>query len=157
MKFLVTKDLAHSRLLAYLMGTVMFTIMIYLVMDMVLHSYVIGLNIPTIHNTLLGNVETFEEPILIDSLLLQVHIDLFMTLFALLILSAIYIRLYEKTFVMKMVLHALFLLGLLTPLFLLIAYLWVPLFSYGWLASFILWHGMAIGLGLMIFKRLNFK
>ena len=157
MKFLVTKDLAHSRLLAYLMAAVMFAIILYLVMDVVLHSYVIGLDIPSIHNTLLGNEETFEEPILIDSLLLQVHIDLFMTVFALLILSAIYIRLYEKTSLMKVTLHALFLLGFLAPLFLLVAYLWAPLFAYAWLVSFILWHGMAIVLGLMIFKRLNFK
>ena len=157
MKFLVTKDLAHSRLLAYLMGTVMFAIMIYLIMDVVLHSYVIGLDITAIHNTLLGNAETFEEPILIDSLLLQVHIDLFMTLFALLILSAIYIRLYAKTSVMKVTLHMLFLSGLFTPLFLLITYLWSPLFAYVWLASFMIWHAMAIVLVLMTLKRLNFR
>ena len=157
MKFLVTKDLSHSRLLAYLIGAVIFAIILYLVMDVVLHSYVIGLDLPTIHTTLAGNAETFEEPILIDSLLLQVHIDLFMTLFALLILSSVYIRLHEKTSAMKVLLHTLFLLGLFTPLFLLVAYLWSPLFSYVWLGAFIVWHVMAVLLALITFKRLNFR
>ena len=157
MKFLVTKDLSHSRLLAYLIGAVMLAIILYLVMDVVLHAYVIGLDIPTIQTTLAGNAGTFEEPILIDSLLLQVHVDLFMTLFALLIVSSVYIRLYEKTSAMKVILHTLFLLGLCSPLFLLAAYLWSPLFSYAWLVAFIVWHVMAVLLTLMTFKRLNFR
>jgi len=156
-KFLVTKDLAHSRLLAYLMALVVFSILIYLVLDVFLHGYVIGWDIENIKNTLFGNIETFEEPILIDSLLLQVHIDLFMTLFALLILSSIYIRLYEKTSMMKKTVHILFLLGMLSPLFLLVAYFWSKWFLYAWVAGFVVWHLMALVLSLMVFTRLNFK
>ena len=90
------------------MGAVVMALLLYLAMDVALHAYVIGSDISGIRSTLFGNAETFEEPILIDSLLLQVHIDLFMTLFALLILSSIYIRLYAKTSLMKVVLHTLF-------------------------------------------------
>ena len=157
MKFLVTKDLSHSRLLAYLMGAVVLAILIYLVLDVVLHGYVIGWDMQAIHSTLFGNLETFEEPILIDSLLLQVHVDLFMTLFSILILSSIYIRLYARTSTMKVVLHALFLFGMAAPIFLLLAYFWSVWFIYLWLGSFLLWHSMAIMLSLMILKRLNFK
>ncbi len=157
MKFLVTKDLSHSRLLAYLVGSVVFAILIYLVLDLILHSYVIGSDMTSIKSTLFGNVETFEEPILIDSLLLQVHIDLFMTLFALLILSSIYIRLYEKTSILKWTVHSLFVLGIITPFFLLLAYFGFKIFIYFWLGSFILWHLMAISVSLLIFERLNFR
>jgi len=156
-KFLVTKDLAHSRLLAYLMGAVVMALLLYLAMDVTLHAYVIGADLSGIKSTLFGNVETFEEPILIDSLLLQVHVDLFMTLFALLILSSIYIRLYAKTSLMKIVLHTLFLSGMTAPVFLLLAYLWDELFVYFWLGSFFLWHVVAVLLSLMIFRRLNFR
>ena len=62
MKFLVTKDLAHSQLLAYLIGAVLTAILLYLGLDVVLHGYVIGSDLSAIHNTLFGNVETFEEP-----------------------------------------------------------------------------------------------
>jgi len=157
MKFLVTKDLAYSKLFAYLMGSVVIAILMYVVLDIVMHSYVIGLDITSIKSTLLGNVETFEEPILIDSLLLQVHIDLFMTLFTLLILSSIYIRLYSKTPFVKTIIHSLFLLGIFTPIFLLLAYYWFDIFVYLWLLSFLLWHIMAFIISLMLLKRLDFK
>jgi len=156
MKFLVTKDLAYSKLFAYLMGSVVIAILMYVVLDIVMHSYVIGLDITSIKSTLLGNVETFEEPILIDSLLLQVHIDLFMTLFTLLILSSIYIRLYSKTPFVKTIIHSLFLLGIFTPIFLLLAYYWFDIFVYLWLLSFLLWHIMAFIISLMLLKRLDF-
>ena len=157
MKFLVTKDLSHSRLLAYLMGSVVFAILIYLMLDVVLHGYVIGSDIQSIHNTLFGNVENFEEPLLIDSLLLQVHIDLFMTIFALLILSSIYIRLHDKTGTMKWVLHILFIVGLLAPLSLLLAYFWSEAFVWVWVVTFLLWHLLAVIISLSIFPRLNFR
>jgi len=70
MKFLVTKDLAHSTLLTYLMGSVVFAILLYLGFDMLLHAYVIGLDMQSVSITLFGDVENFVEPILIDSLLL---------------------------------------------------------------------------------------
>lgn len=157
MKFLVTKDLAHSKLLAYLMGAVVFAILLYLALDVVLHGYVIGSDISAIKSTLFGNADTFEEPILIDSLLLQVHIDLFMTIFTLLILSSVYIRLYEKTTSMKMVLHTLFISGVIAPLSLLLAYSWSQSFMYVWMVSFLLWHIVALLLTFMILRRLHFR
>ena len=157
MKFLVTKDLGHSRLLAYLMGTVVIAILMYLVLDIIMHSYVIGSDMTGIKNTLFGNTETFEEPILIDSLLLQVHIDLFMTLFALLILASVYIRLYSQSSFVKIVIHTLFSFGIFTPIFLLLAYFWSEIFIYIWLGSFLLWHVIAFLLSIMVLKKLEYK
>ncbi len=157
MKFLVTKDLAHSQLLAYLMAAVLVAILLYLGLDVVLHGYVIGSDLTAIQTTLFGNMETFEEPILIDSLLLQVHIDLFMTIFVLLILSSIYIRLHDKTTRMKWVLHALFITGLLAPLSLLFAYFLSETFVMVWVVTFLLWHLLAFVVALSIFPRLNFR
>lgn len=157
MKFLVTKDLAHSKLLGYLMGSVLFVIFIYILLDIVLHSYVIGLDMDTVKSTLFGNIETFEEPILIDSLLLQVHIDLFMTLFSLLILSSIYIRIFSEAKATKWIVHTLFLFGVFTPLLLLVAYFWSEWFVYVWLISFFIWHLLALVLSVMTFKRLIFR
>jgi len=157
MKFLVTKDLAHSQLLAYLMAAVLIAIILYLGLDLVLHGYVIGFDLTDIQTTLFGNMETFEEPILIDSLLLQVHIDLFMTIFVLLILSSIYIRLHDKTTRMKWVLHTLFITGLLSPLSLLFTYFWSKTFVMVWVVTFLLWHLLAFIVALSIFPRLKFK
>jgi hypothetical protein len=157
MKFLVTKDLAHSTLLSYLMGSVVFAILIYLGLDTVLHAYVIGLDMHSVSVTLFGDAENFVEPVLIDSLLLQVHIDLFMTLFALLILSSIYIRLYTDKVMTKWVVHLLFIMGMLAPVALLLAYFVSASFAAMWLISFIVWHVLAAGVAVMILKKLLFK
>ena len=63
MKFLVTKDLAHSRLLSYLMGSVVFTILLYIGLDILLHAHVIGLDLQSASVTLFGDMENFIERI----------------------------------------------------------------------------------------------
>jgi hypothetical protein len=157
MKFLVTKDLAHSTLLNYLMASVVVAILLYIGFDIVLHTYVIGLDMHNVSVTLFGDAENFVEPILIDSLLLQIHIDLFMTLFALLILSSIYIRLYSSNVLTKWIVHFLFIMGILSPLALILAYFVSTVFTGIWLISFLLWHLLASIVAVIILKKLVFK
>lgn len=157
MKFLVTKDLAHSTLLTTLMSAVVFAILLYLGLDVVLHAYVIGLDMASIRVTLFGDEVNFVEPILLDSLLLQVHIDLFMTLFALLILSSIYIRLYSRKAATKWTVHLLFIFGLLAPVMLLFSYFVSPSLIILWLGCFAVWHFLALYVSIMILKKLLFK
>ena len=157
MKFLVTKDLAHSSLLGKLMASVVVAIFFYFVLDIVLHAYVVGLDVSTISTTLFGNTEEFIEPILIDTLLLQVHIDLFMSLFSIMIVASIYIRLHSTKVMTKWLVHSLFILGLLAPILLIVAYFTSVSFVYLWLGCFILGHLLGMLLSLMIIKRLLFK
>jgi len=157
MKFLVTKDLAHSTLLTYLMSAVVFAILLYIGLDVILHAYIIGLDRSSIEATLFGDEVNFIEPILIDSLLLQVHIDLFMTLFAILILASIYIRLYANKAMTKWVVHLLFLFGMLAPVMLMLAYFTGPSLSMIWLITFMIWHFLALFVAMMILKKLLFK
>ncbi len=95
MKFLLSKDLEYSRLLTNLMVGVSAALFFYLGLDILLHAYILGADINAILNTLYGNIEEFIEPVLFDTLLLQVHIDLFMSLFTIMIIASIYIRLYH--------------------------------------------------------------
>jgi len=157
MKFLVTKDLEHSTLLTYLMSSVVFMILLYLGFDIVLHAYVIGLDMQSISVTLFGDIENFVEPVLIDSLLLQVHIDLFMTLFAVMILSSVYIRLYSSKATTRWIMHFLFILGILSPLALLLSYFVSESFTLMWLVSFLLWHILGSIVAMMILNKLLFK
>ncbi len=157
MKFLVSKDLAHSALLGNLMAGVVSALFFYLVLDIALHAYVVGLDVTTLSTTLYGNIEEFVEPILIDTLLLQVHIDLFMTLFSIMIVASIYIRLYSTNVMTKWLVHLLFMLGLLSPILLMVAYFTNVGFIYIWLVSFILGHFLGIVMSLLILKKLLFK
>jgi hypothetical protein len=153
MKFVISKDLEHSKLLNTLMMGVSIALFFYLIFDVILHGFLIGSNISAISNTLYGNLEEFIEPILLDTLLLQVHIDLFMSLFTLMILSTIYIRFFSEEKATKWLIHLLFILGLAAPLMLLGAYMNSLLFVYLWIFTFMAGHLLAIFFALRIVKR----
>ena len=157
MKFLISNELTHVALLKYLMLAVSVALFFYLVLDVAMHGYVLGFDLPSIQSTLYGNEEEYIEPILIDSLLLQVHIDLFMMLFSMMIIASIYIRLYSDKSITKWLVHMLFILGLLTPLFLLVAYFTSMPFAYAWVVSFMLGHLLSLGMSLASIKKLLFK
>lgn len=157
MKFLISKDTQPSPLLKYLMASVTLALSIYLLLDIVLHSYLLGFDIQTIKATIFGDEENFIEPILLESLLLQVHIDLFMTLLAVLILSSIYIRYYGFAKYTKYFLHLLLLSALLSPILLLLSFFSSFYVLYLWIFSFILWHLLAFLMAFFNIKKLWFK
>jgi len=157
MKFLLNKDLEYSTLIKNLMAGVIFALFFFFFLDIGLHAYVLGLDVSTLSTTLFGNPDEFIEPILIDTLLLQVHIDLFTALFSLMIVASIYIRFHSQKVMTKWLVHALFLLGLLAPVLLMIAYFTNVWFATIWLVTFILGHLLAMWMSLLILKRLLFK
>jgi len=154
MKFLVSKDTAPTPLLRQLMTAVTVAMLLYLLLDVVLHGYLIGFSPQAAAQTLYGNEEAFVEPILFESLLLQVHIDLFMALVSLLIVVSIYLRMKHKEKVRKGLLHALFLSALAAPLLLIAAYFGGSFWLYGWVGAFYLWHLLALFVGMVALKRL---
>ena len=155
MKFLVTKELTQTPYLKYLIAVLSFFILVFLQTDIALHHTQIGLVLEEAVATLLGNEETFEEPILLSTLMLQVHIDLFLSMFILLTLLAMYIRLFGKEKSTKTWIHLLFTLGLASPLLLLLAFmLKMQVFIMLWLVVFFLWHSFAFYLALKIIWKL---
>jgi len=135
-----------------------FFILIFLATDTALHHYQLGLSVDKVMTTLYGNEEIFEEPILFTTLLLQVHIDLFLSMFILLTLLAMFIRLYAKNKYTKIWIHLLFLSGLFTPLLLLLNYfLASKLGSIIWIILFIFWHLVAFYLCFKILWKLYTK
>ena len=154
MKFLVSKDAAPTPLLRQLMIAVTAALLLYLLLDVVLHGYLIGLSPQTAAQTLFGDEEAFVEPMLFESLLLQVHIDLFMALVSLLILVAIYLRMMQKEKVRIGVLHSLFLAALGAPLLLIVAYFDGSFWLYGWVGAFFIWHLLGLFVGTAALKRL---
>lgn len=155
MKFVITKELEHSQLLNTLMIGVSIALFFYYIFDLFLHMFLIGGTLSTINNTLYGNMEEFIEPILLDTLLLQVHIDLFMSLMSLMILTTIYIRLFAEEQWTKTMIHLLFIVGLLAPLMLMAAYFSYKWIVYFWIITFLLGHLLALFFALRIIKRLK--
>lgn len=149
MKFLVTKEINNSPFFKYLMGVLTIFVLLFLVSDMVLHHHQIGLTTIQATTTLHGNEESFEEPILLTALLLQVHIDLFLSMFILLILSTMFIRLYAKKRYSRVRIHLLSISGLLSPILLLFSYFWSSVILF-WISIFIFWHLISLLFCIMI-------
>ncbi|MDQ7084037.1 MAG: hypothetical protein Q9M36_03505 [Sulfurovum sp.] len=150
MKFLVSKDTKPSPLLKMLMAGVTLAILFYLLLDILLHGYLLGDTISNIQATLFGDESQFIEPILLETLLLQVHIDWFMTLFTVMILSSIYIRFYAMHKSTPYFVHLLLLTSLLSPLLLLLAFFTVEWLVLLWISCFFLWHGLALLMAILI-------
>ena len=149
MKFFVTKNLKETSLLRYLMLFVTVFILLFLVTNIALHHIQIGLTLEKLTSTLYGNEERFEEPILLGSLLLQVHIDWFFSMLIVLTLLAVYIRLYEKDKTIKVWIHLFSFLGIFSPLLLLLSFfIESKIMLIGWISIFSLWHGIGFYLGL---------
>lgn len=157
MKFLITKELGHTKLLTTLMAAVVIFILLYLGFDVALHAYVIGTDIHSIALTLFGDAENFVEPMLLDTLLLQVHSDLFMSLFSLLILTSISIRLHGSRRIMRWAVHFVFVLGMLSAVTLLAAYFVGAWLIPVWIATFVTWHVLGFVLGGSVLKTLLFS
>lgn len=139
------------------MAAVVFFILLYLGLDIALHAYVIGTDVHSVALTLFGDAENFVEPMLLDTLLLQVHSDLFMSLFSLLILTSISIRLHGSRRIMRWAVHFVFVLGMLSAVTLLSAYFVGAWLIPVWIATFVTWHVLGFVLGGSVLKTLLFS
>ncbi len=154
MKFLIKKELEYTTLLKHLIVALSMALSLYLLLDIVLHGFFLGTDTISIAHTLYGNEAEYTEPIPLDSLLLQIHIDLFMSLVSFMLISSIYIRYFSHRTYTKILVHLLFVTGLLAPLSILIAYFTSPILIYIWLGSFLLSHIVAIFMSLKTIKKL---
>lgn len=151
MKFLVTKELEQNSLLTLqvLLLTAILTLFVF--SDMVLHHYQVGLTPAKAVETILGNEETFIEPILFSALLERIHIDIFISMITLMLLIVIYIRI-SKNRKNKMI-HLTFLSAIFAPISLLLGYFYGEIFIFIWLGLFVLWHICALYFSVYIFRK----
>ena len=153
MKFLVSHDRQLSPLLRQLMIAVLIGIAVYDAMDVMLHALTFGISPQDVLKTVYGDEADFVEPILSQTLLMQVHIDLFLGLFVVLTLSAMAVRLLETGRMKRLVIHMLDLFGLLTPLVLLLAYFSHAMLILVWYGAFLFWHLWVSGVVFVLIKK----
>lgn len=152
MKFLVTKELEQNRLLTLQVLWLTSILTLFLVSDIVLHHYQIGLTPVLALETILGNEEAFLEPMLLSALLERIHIDIFISMITLMLLVVIYIRLSKER--KNKMIHLAFLSAILAPVSLLLGYFFGEIFIFLWLGLFVVWHLCALYFSLMIFRKL---
>ncbi len=148
MKFLTTKELNENPFLKYLIAGLLIFFVLFLISDITLHHLQIGLNFKEACSLILGNEEEFIEPILLETLLLMVHVDLFFSMFLLLCLTAISIRVFKRDSLTFVFLNTLYISAILAPLLLISSYFLGESVVIAWVVVFIIWHILALFLSL---------
>lgn len=152
MKFLKkNKEFDKNPLLKKLILFLVFTLLLFLGLDVLLHHHQIGLTLATATDTILGNEEEFLDPILFDSLLERVHADILSAMIVLMLLATILIRLSSQS--KQRLVHLSFLTAIFTQVALLVANS-LPQFIVLWITLFLLWHFIAFVMGLRIIWEL---
>ena len=157
MKFLVTKELWHNQLLKWLVVLFVTILMLFLLSDMLLHHYQIGLEFSKAIESIMGNEEEFSDPILFDALLERVHIDLFTSTITLMLLAVIYVRVAPQNTLKTTPIHLSFLTAIFSHIALVSGFYFGEIFIQAWIILFITWHIIAIFLSFYIINRLVFK
>jgi len=152
MKFLVTKELDQNPFLKLLILFFVAVLTFFLLSDVALHYYQIGLTPTLALEHVLGNEEAFIEPMLFDVLLERLHTDIFTSMTTLTLLVIIYMRLNEKS-TNKMI-HITFLAAIFAPISLVLGYFYGSIFIMVWIGLFLLWHLCALCFSLLIIWKL---
>ena len=146
MKFLVTTKLKQNPLLKFVVLFLVAILGIFLLTDLVLYHLQIGLTLERATETLLGHEEAFIEPIIFEVLLERIHIGIFTSMITLILLSIIYMRVLDTE--KSKVIHLAFITAILSPIVLLLAYVYGTAFIVLWIALFVLWHLFGVYLAL---------
>jgi hypothetical protein len=146
-----SKELNRNPLLKKLIIFLVLTLLLYLGLDVFLHQQQIGLTLSTATNTILGNEEEFLEPILFDTLLERTHANILSSMISLMLLAVILIRLNPKS--KQYLIHLAFISAILSHGLLLLTN--SSLLIALWIGFFMLWHGFAFIMGIMILWRLR--
>jgi len=152
MKFLVTKELEHNRLLTLQVLLLTGVLTLFLLSDILLHHFQLGLTPALLMESVLGNEEAFIEPMVFSALLERIHMDLFISMITLMLLAVTYIRIGNSR--EDKIIHWAFISAILTPVSLLLGYFYGAFFLYLWLVLFGLWHLFAFYFSVYIFRKL---
>ena len=152
MKFLVSKELKQNVLLRQVVLFLVVLFGFFLLTDLVLYHFQIGLNLEKATETLMGNEEAFIEPILFDVLLERVHIGIFTAMMTLVLLSIIYMRVHNIK--KSNIIHLAFISAIFSSLTLLLAYVYGAVFIFLWITFFVIWHLCGLYLAFSIARSL---
>ena len=155
MRFLVTKELQDNTPLKQLVGILVGVLILFLLLDVILHHYQIGFTLTQAKETILGNMEVFIEPMLFDMLLERIHIDTLTALITLMLLALIYIRVSSTP--NRWLLHIGFTSAVVTQLTLLGSFWLGEMAIILWIVCFMLWHFIAILFAIVTLWRLYAK
>jgi magnesium-transporting ATPase (P-type) len=144
LRFTLIKDLKKDKSMSVILnGFLLFSIS-YLISDIFVKYNSFGVFEGNIRVTLFGNADEFIDPISKSSFLEFIHMEIFFIMMILLTLSAVYIRLSKGKFYSVLVVNASMISSILSLITLALSYFASDKFIQVYVASFFLWHFLAI-------------
>ena len=139
-----------------ILSGLLFFILLYLIFDILVKQSSFGLTPTDISLTLFGDEEAFMDALSPSSFLEFIHTEIFFMMMILLTLSSVFIRLSKNFVYASLLTNTTMVAGLLSLLFLALAFYISAFFVLLFSISFFVWHIGAIGMSLYAFWRLNF-
>lgn len=140
MKFTLTKNIRKDTLLKPLLSGLLLFTLLFVIIDYLNSSALLGNSYTTLYSTLHGNEEEFIEPLLPSTLLESVHMNTFFLMMISITLCAVAGRLITNSFYSQIIVHVIMLSALLELSALLGAYYLSAVFIVFYLIGFYVWH-----------------
>ncbi len=157
MKFLVSKELRDNPLLKNLVLFISVILIGFLITDILLHHFQIGLWLDRASESILGNEEAFIDPMPFDTMLERVHVDILTSMLTLLIISSVCISVAKNNRFKGVLIHTAFISAILSHCAFLSSLYLGNFTILIWIVLFLLWHILAILMSISIIWRLFYK
>lgn len=155
MKFTLIKNIKQDKAMKLILTGFLSFILLYIISDILVKSFSFGISVNTINITLFGNQDEFIDPITKASFLEFWHTEIFFMMMILLTLSAIYIRLSNRS---KIFMTNTLMISAITSLVAIaLAYFTSAIFVYLYVITFFIWHLSALYMILYSFWKLYAK
>lgn len=155
MKFTLIKNIKQDKAMRLILTGFLSFILLYIISDILVKSFGFGISTDAIYTTLFGNEENFIDPITKASFLEFWHTEIFFMMMILLTLSAIYIRLSNRS---KIFMTNTLMISAITSLVAIaLAYFASAIFVYLYVITFFIWHLSAVYMILYSFWKLYAK
>jgi hypothetical protein len=156
MKFTLIKDLKQDSVMSPILSGLLFFIILYLVSDIFVKDLGFGISVHTINLTLFGSEEEFLDPITQASFLEFWHVEIFFIMMIVFTLSTIFIRVSNASKSAIVLVNLMMISSIISLISLPFAYFFSSEFINIYVATFFIWHILAILSSLYSLKRLHY-
>lgn len=155
MKFTLINNIKKDKAMRLILTGFLSFILLYIISDVLVKAFSFGISVETINITLFGSEENFIDPITKASFLEFWHVEIFFMMMILLTLSAIFIRLANRS--RTFMTNTLMLSAITSLVAIALAYFVSAIFIYLYVITFFIWHLIALYMILYSFWKLYAK
>ncbi|WP_373035810.1 hypothetical protein [Sulfurimonas sp.] len=155
MKFTLINNIKKDNAMRLILTGFLSFILLYIISDILVKYFSFGISVDAVTITLFGNADEFIDPITKSSFLEFWHTEIFFMMMLLLTLSAVFIRLANRS--RTLMTNTLMISAITSLVAVALAYFMSAIFVYIYVITFFIWHLSAIYMILYSFWKLYAK